>query len=74
MRRRLAVSDTSEIRRLLFGDNDRIPPWTGYTLGYKLVRGYLDRHPVKPSSLVSMTARAIFEGSGYQLGEVSSQM
>ncbi len=72
VRRRLAVSDTSEIRRLLFGDNDRIPLWSGYTLGHKLVRGYLDRHPVKPSNLVSMTAGAIYEGSGYQVEAVSS--
>lgn len=66
VRRRLAVSDTSEIRRLLFGDGDRIPIWTGYTLGYKIVRGYLDLHTtVKPASLVGLTARAIFDASGY---------
>ena len=72
VRRRLAVYDTSEIRRLLSGDNDRIPQWSGYTIGYKLVKGYLDRHSVKPSSLVSMTAKAILEGSGYQVEAVSS--
>ena len=30
--RRLAVSDSSEIRRILFGDSDRIPIWTGTLL------------------------------------------
>ncbi len=66
VRRRLAASDTSEIRRLLFGDGDRIPIWTGYTLGFKIVRGYLDLHPaVKPASLVGLTARAIFDSSGF---------
>ena len=66
VRRKLAASDTSEMRRLLFGDGDRIPIWTGYTLGYKIMRGYLDLHPtVKPASLVGLTARAIFDASGY---------
>ena len=66
VRRRLAVSDTSEIRRVLFGDNDRIPVWTGYTIGHKIVRGYLElQATARPSSLAGLTARTIFEASGY---------
>lgn len=66
VRRRLQVSDTAEVRRVLFGDNDRFPIWTGYTFGYKFVKGYLARHPgLHPAGLVGLLARAILEGSGY---------
>ncbi len=64
--RRLTVSDTAEVRRVLFGDGDRMPAWTGYTFGYRIVRDYLERHPgVHPAGLVGLPARAILEGSGY---------
>jgi uncharacterized protein YjaZ len=64
--RRLAVSDPTEIRRILFGDNDRIPPWTGYTIGYRIVTRYLETHPsAGPANLIGVAGRAIFEGSGY---------
>ena len=67
--RRFNVSDPNEIRRVLFGDNDRIPIWTGYTIGYRIVRRYLDGKPgVQPASLVGMLASAVFEGSGYGPG------
>ena len=64
--RRLSVSDPVEIRRFLFGDNDRVPLWTGYTIGYRVVARYLESHPgAHPAGLVSMPASAVFEGSGY---------
>ena len=64
--RRLGVSDPTEIRRILFGDNDQIPQWTGYTIGYQIVKGYLQNHQSStPASLVSVPGRAIFEASGY---------
>ncbi len=67
VRRRLQVADPTEIRRVLFGDNDRIPQWTGYTVGYRVVQGYLKAHPqAQPAQLVGLTARAVFQGSGYE--------
>ncbi len=44
-----------------FGSKEKqIPPWTGYTLGYELVKKYLQRHPSQsPSSLVHVTAKRI---------------
>jgi len=67
VRRRLQVAEPTEIRRVLFGDNDRIPQWTGYTVGYRVVQGYLNAHPqTQPAQLVGLTARAIFQGSGYE--------
>ena len=64
--RRLGASDTTEIRRILFGDNDRVPLWTGYTLGYRIVKSYLDSHPgTHPSNLVGVPASTIFDASGY---------
>ena len=66
VRRRFGVSDLTEIRRFLFGDNDRVPLWTGYTLGYRIVMRYLDAHPeAQAANLLGLPARAIFEGSDY---------
>ena len=64
--RRFAVSDTTEIRRMLFGDNDRVPQWTGYTLGYRMVMSYLERHPDStPAQAALMPGSAILAGSRY---------
>ena len=65
--RRFGVSDPTEVRRILFGDNDRIPIWTGYTIGYRIVRRYLEVNPsVQPASLVGVPASNIFEAAGYE--------
>ena len=67
VRRRLPLSDTTEIRRVLFGDNDRIPVWTGYTFGHRIVASYLKANQdVRPASLVGLPASAIYEASGYR--------
>lgn len=69
VRRRLAVSDPSEIRRILFGDNDRIPTWTGYTIGYNIVRRFMEAKSDSTfASKIGMPASAIFEASGYEPG------
>ncbi|MBI4201926.1 MAG: hypothetical protein HY532_02265 [Chloroflexi bacterium] len=69
VRRRLGVSDTSEIRRMLFGDNDRIPAWTGHTIGHRMVQDYLNLHPTaRPAGLtglVGLHAKVIFEATQY---------
>jgi hypothetical protein len=66
VRRRLRVSDPNEVRRFISGDGDRVPQWTGYGLGHRIVRSYLERHPlVRPASLVGMQAWAIFRESIY---------
>ena len=60
--RRLAVADPTEVRRFLFGDNDRIPVWTGYTYGYRIVKRYLELNPrARPATLVGLTARTIYD-------------
>lgn len=66
VRRRLAVSDTSEIRRILFGDNDRIPTWTGYTIGHRIVQHYMKaKGDASLTDVIGLPASAIFEASGY---------
>lgn len=66
VRRRLKVSDPNEVRRFLSGDGDRVPQWTGYSLGYRIVRSYLQRHPaVRPANLVGVQGWTIFRDSGY---------
>jgi uncharacterized protein YjaZ len=68
VRRRLGAADMTEIRRVLFGDNDRIPMWTGYTLGHHIVEGYLRRHPgARPAGLVGVSGKVIFEEAGLTL-------
>ena len=68
--RRLAVSDPSEIRRILFGDGDRIPTWTGYAIGYRMVQRYLELHPrVRPAGLVGLTGATIYESVSSVCGE-----
>ena len=66
VRRRLVATDSMEIRRILFGDSDRVPQWTGYALGYRIVEGYLKSHlGIRPATLVGLPAKTIFEGSGF---------
>ena len=68
--RRLSVPDTSEIRRVIFGDNDRIPTWTGYTFGFDIVQSYLKSKPdTTLANLVGTPARTIFEGSRFATSE-----
>ena len=70
VQRRFGVSDTSEIRRMLFGDGDRVPLWTGYTFGYDIVKSYLESHPdAQPANLTGLPASVIFEASGYSPDE-----
>lgn len=64
--RRLRVSDPNEVRRFVSGDGDRIPQWTGYSLGYRIVSSYLSTHPsARPAALVGMQAWTIFKESEY---------
>ncbi len=66
IRRRLGAADTTEIRRMLFGDGDRVPLWTGYTFGYRIVSSYLESNPeTHPAQLVSVEGSAILAGSCY---------
>jgi hypothetical protein len=44
-----------------------IPHWTGFTIGYDIVKDYRDRHPqVSWAALTSTSAAAILAGSGYR--------
>lgn len=64
--RRLHVSDTLEIRRILFGDNDRIPRWAGYSIGYQIIGTFLKNNPgTCLDDLICLPARDIFSSSGY---------
>lgn len=67
LQRRFGISDPTEIRRFLFGDGDRVPAWTGYTLGYMIVRRFLDNNPgTTMMRLVSMPASDVYDGSGIE--------
>ena len=67
LHRRFGISDATEIRRFLFGDGDRVPAWTGYALGYMIVRRFLDNNPgTTMMRLVSMPASEVYDGSGIE--------
>ena len=67
LHRRFGISDPTEIRRFLFGDGDRVPAWTGYILGYMIVRRFLDNNPdMTMMRLVSMPASEVYDGSGIE--------
>ena len=67
LHRRFGISDATEIRRFLFGDGDRVPAWTGYTLGYMIVRRFLDNNPgTTMRRLISMPASDVYDGSGIE--------
>ena len=67
--RRLDLTDPQEIRRYLFGDDDRVPLWTGHAIGYAIVRAYLRSHPdARPASLVGVPFTTLYAESGYQAG------
>lgn len=67
---RLNDTDPLEIRRYLFGDDDRVPVWAGYSIGYSIVRSYLETHPeARVASIIGLPVRTLFEESGYVPGE-----
>jgi hypothetical protein len=56
--------DMSEYRGWFFGTGS-LPRWTGYTLGFRIVSGFLGRHPHETAaSITSLSAARIFQGSG----------
>ena len=66
VKRRLKASDPNLMRRFISGDGDRIPLWTGYSVGNRIVQSYLEHHPgTRPSNLVGMQASTIFAGSTF---------
>jgi uncharacterized protein YjaZ len=57
--------DTDVYERWFLGKGD-LPRWTGYRLGYAVVRGYLKTHPdVDAARVATLTTAEIFENSGY---------
>ena len=67
--RRLNDTDPQEIRRYLFGDDDRVPVWTGHAIGYAIVQSYMRSHPdARLATVISMPIRALLEESGYTPG------
>lgn len=49
-----------------FGRGGDMPRWTGYTLGFELVRSYLDRHPGESAAgLVDVDAGTVVEGAEF---------
>lgn len=59
--------DLSVHGRWFFGRGGDHPFWTGYTIGYHIVQGYLTRHPdVSAAELAEVDATTILSESGYR--------
>ncbi len=59
------LDDAEVYERWFLGKGD-LPRWTGYRLGYVIVRGYLRRHPDTDAAQVATLPTAeVFENSGY---------
>ncbi len=43
-----------------FTGNSELPPWTGYTLGFRLVQDYLDRNPGTSAASLVQTPAELF--------------
>lgn len=53
--------------RSWFFGGDGIPPWTGYTIGFRIVRAYLDAHPeTSAADLATVPAPEVLRASGYE--------
>ena len=51
--------------RWFYGSED-IPRWAGYSIGFALVRRYLERHPSRTAAdLAAVPAQGIIEGAGF---------
>ena len=66
-RAELDLGDAGMYALWMFGSPGVIPHWTGFTIGYNIVKDYRDRHPqVSWSVLTSTSAATILAGSGYR--------
>ena len=66
-RAELDLGDAGMYDLWMFGSPGVIPHWTGFTIGYDIVKDYRDRHPqVSWSALTAASAAAILAGSGYR--------
>lgn len=63
-RARPLLADTG-MEQWFFGGGG-VPPYTGFQIGYHIVRGYLARHPTSTAaSIVELPSSQILAGSGY---------
>lgn len=66
-RAELDLGDAGLYDLWMFGSPGVIPHWTGFTIGYDIVKDYRDRHPqVSWSALTATSAAAILAGSSYR--------
>ncbi len=61
------LRDQSEQDAVMLGGGAfNFPAYTGYTIGFHIVQGYLARHPgVSFPALAGMSTDTVFAGSGY---------
>ena len=66
MQEQLQRTSPAVMRQFMFGDRVRIPQWTGYTIGYRIVQAYLEMHPeLSIQEWTAIDAEEILRDSGY---------
>lgn len=62
----LDSTDNDLLLKVMFGDDEIFPHWSGYTIGYRIVQNYLYKNPkVTFQTLISMDSLTILKESGY---------
>lgn len=63
----LDSTDTNYNQKVIFGDYEEFPHWTGYTIGYNIVQEYIKNNPkVSIEEWTNMEVKDILENSGYE--------
>ena len=53
-------------RRVMFGQGEGVSHWAGYTIGFHIVRSYLETHPgLSPQEWTALEPEVILRDSGY---------
>jgi len=62
----LLQSTDSEIRRGVFGGNEKYICWTGYTIGYYIVKSFLENNPsLDWKAIMTRQLKDILGGSSF---------
>ena len=63
----LDSTDANYNQRVIFGDYEEFPHWTGYTIGYNIVQEYIKNNPnVSIEEWTNIEAKDILENSRYE--------
>lgn len=63
----LDSTDEDYFQKVFFGDYEEFPVWTGYKIGYNIVKDFIKNNPrVSIEEWTNMDAKEVLERSGYE--------